>query len=174
MQAPHFAQLVPARSADTVEVLGPTIEFLTVADAADTATCVMRGMMPPGTSVPLHSHADPETYVIVSGDLEALTQFGAGSAWVRLTQGDVFHVPANAPHAFRNESPALVSMILVSTAKISRFFREIGAPVVPGKQPYAPQPERIMHFLRTAERYGYWNATPEQNAEIGLHVVNPA
>ena len=48
--------------------------------------------------------------------------------------------------------------ILVSTARIGRFFREVAA----------PSGDPIEHFLATAERYGYWNATPEENAAVGL------
>ena len=30
--------------------------------------------------------------------------------------------------------------------------------------------EKIQHFLITSQKYGYWNATPEENAEIGLTI----
>jgi hypothetical protein len=34
-----------------------------------------------------------------------------------------------------------------------------------------PRPDdAIQHFLQTAERYGYWNPTPEENAAVGLAV----
>ncbi len=57
-------------------------------------------------------------------------------------------------------------MIIVSTAKIGRFFCEVGtrdkAPTAP------PSPEAIERFLKVAARYGYWNATPEENASYGI------
>jgi len=28
--------------------------------------------------------------------------------------------------------------------------------------------------MATAERYGYWNATPEENAEVGIFLSPPA
>lgn len=59
--------------------------------------------------------------------------------------------------------------MIVTTAKIGRFFREIGSPA--GQTPAASRPptdEELEHFLATAERYGYWNATPEENAKIGV------
>jgi hypothetical protein len=52
-------------------------------------------------------------------------------------------------------------MYLVSTGTIARFFREIA-----GRGPE--------EFLEIADRYGYWNATPEENAEIGLTIPAPA
>jgi hypothetical protein len=36
-----------------------------------------------------------------------------------------------------------------------------------------PSAEAIERFLATAERYGYWNATPEENAEVGLALPAP-
>jgi hypothetical protein len=167
----RIARIVPNRSPDVVEVLGPTIEFLTAPEPDDTGPCVMRGMVPPGVFVPLHSHADPELCMLDSGELEALAYSDASFAWVPLTEGDIFYVPADAKHAFRNISSMPATMILISTARIGRFFREIGAPVIPGQQYGSPQPERIHRFLQTAERYGYWNATPEQNAAVGLHIA---
>jgi quercetin dioxygenase-like cupin family protein len=177
MHAAHSAQrtarLVPVRSTDMVEVLGPTIQFLTAPETDDANPCIMRGTVPSGVFVPLHSHADPETCILISGELDALTHSDAGFEWVRLKEADVFHVPADARHAFRNVSPASATMILVSTAKMGRFFREIGAPIIPGAQP-GPLADRIPHFLQIAERYGYWNATQDQNAEVGLSVPGPS
>jgi hypothetical protein len=34
----------------------------------------------------------------------------------------------------------------------------------------APSDADVQRFLETAERYGYWNASPEENAAIGLHL----
>ena len=31
-----------------------------------------------------------------------------------------------------------------------------------------PSPEAIERFLQTSARYGYWNATPDENAAVGL------
>ena len=40
---------------------------------------------------------------------------------------------------------------------MERFFREVAGST----------PE---HFLAVSERYGYWNATPEESAAVGLPV----
>jgi mannose-6-phosphate isomerase-like protein (cupin superfamily) len=57
-----------------LDVLGPAIEFLRSPAEKDAAYCVMRGVIPPGVSVPLHSHPDPETFFIVSGSGQALVE----------------------------------------------------------------------------------------------------
>jgi quercetin dioxygenase-like cupin family protein len=132
----------------TIDVQGAAIDFLTVPGEEPS---VMRGTIPAGMTVPLHSHADPETFVVVSGHAEGLVE----SRWVQLDPGDVLNVPSGCKHGWRNSGDEPAVMILVSTAKMARFFAEIAG----------AGPE---HFLATAERYGYWNATPEESAAVGL------
>jgi quercetin dioxygenase-like cupin family protein len=165
--AERVAHIVDPRTAEAINVLGPTIQFLTPLEGSQDAPCVMRGTIPPGGVVPLHSHADPETFLALSGELDGLVHSAHGVAWARIEPGDVFHVPGEAKHAFRNRSQAPAVMIVIGTTRIGRFFREVGAPDTEGGPPSA---EAIEHFLQTAERYGYWNATPGANAEIGIRL----
>lgn len=58
-------------------------------------------------------------------------------------------------------------MVIVSTDRIG-LFQEVGSPVVSGRQPAPPTPEVIQRFLETSARYGYWNATPEENERVGI------
>jgi quercetin dioxygenase-like cupin family protein len=156
--APEPADLVDPRAVETLDVLGPTIQYLTPPDGDDGHPCVMRGTIPPGVVVPLHSHADPETFVMRSGRVEGLAVSAEGFEWIPVGPGDVFHVPGDAKHAWRNPSREPAEMIIVTTAKLGRFLGEVAS---------AGGPER---FLATAERYGYWNATPQENAEVGLQL----
>ncbi len=163
------ARLLDARNIETLDVLGPTIEFLSAPEGSDSAPCIMRGTIPPGVSVPLHSHPDPETFVLISGAVEGLAHSAESFHWLQIASGDVFQVPGGAKHAFRNLSAEPAVMIIVSTVKMGRFFREIGRPVIPGGPPPGPpSAEIIWRFLETAARYGYWNATAEENAKLGL------
>jgi len=52
--------------------MGPSIQFLTPLEEGDDTPCLMRGTIPPGVAVPLHSHADSETLLQVSSEVEAL------------------------------------------------------------------------------------------------------
>lgn len=159
------ARIIEARDIQAFNVLGPVVEFLT--EPENGAPCVMRGTIPPGVSVPLHSHADPETFYMISGELEGLTHPECGFRWVRIRPGDIFHVPGGARHAFRNRGTEPAVTIIASTAKIGRFFQEVGIPLRDGLQPSGPPAdEMIAHFLKTAQHYGYWNASPEENARI--------
>ncbi|MER8671192.1 hypothetical protein NKH45_29175 [Mesorhizobium sp. M1156] len=58
-------------SVETFDVLGPVVQFLT--PPRDGEPCIMRGTVPPGVVVPLHSHADPETFIQIPGEVEGLS-----------------------------------------------------------------------------------------------------
>ena len=165
----NSAHVVDLESLARIAILGPTIQFVTSPDD-DAVPCVMRGTIPPGEMVPLHSHADPETFVMLSGAIEALSYpDGEPFRWVRIGTGEVFHVPGHARHAFRNRSTSPAVMLITSTATIGRFFRELGTPTTADAQTAGPPSEAVIqHFLETSARYGYWNGTQEQNAEVGL------
>jgi quercetin dioxygenase-like cupin family protein len=169
------AQLVDPRTTETFDVLGPTVEFLTPPDETGGAPCLMRGTIPPGVPVALHSHPEPETFLGVSGEVEALVHSGEGFDWVTIGPGDVFHVPGSVRHAFRNRRQEPAVMMIVTTTRIGRFFRKVGTRVPLGTRTAGPPSgEAIGRFLEVAERYGYWNAGPEENAEIGIALTTPS
>src|SRR3954470_23742547 len=118
------AHLVAAGEAETVDVLGPTISFLTTPEEG--GPCVLRGTIPAEGVVPLHSHADPETFLVLEGAVEGLVVTGDSHRWVRVGAGDVFHVPGDVRHAWRNPARVPATMHLVTTAKLGAFFREVG------------------------------------------------
>jgi hypothetical protein len=86
----------------------------------------------------------------------------------RALPGDLIEVPSNAKHGFRNRSEQPVLQLIITTSKLGRFFQEIVRPVVPGGRISPPAPNEIEHFLETAGRYGYWLATPAENAAVGI------
>jgi hypothetical protein len=57
-----------------VDLLGPTVEFLTSPQEPRIDFCVLRGVIPPSVSVPLHSHPDTEDFFVISGEVQALKQ----------------------------------------------------------------------------------------------------
>jgi hypothetical protein len=63
------AHLITGDAIEQFDVLGPTIQFLMAPAEAGDIYCIMRGVIAPGVFVPLHSHADFETFVVVSGEL---------------------------------------------------------------------------------------------------------
>jgi len=54
----------------------------------------MRGVVPPGVAVPLHSLNDAEDFFILSGTQQVLTQSEQGLEWRDVNAGDYVHIPA--------------------------------------------------------------------------------
>jgi uncharacterized RmlC-like cupin family protein len=172
LQRHDVAYLVDPERMETLSVLGPTIQVLTPPEADDAWPCLMRGTIPPGMVIPLHAHADPETFIVISGEVEGLVVDGDNAIWASIGGGDVFHVPGGAKHAWRNPTQTPVVMFIVSTSKMARFFQELGVPVRPGETPNPPSPEELRRFQDVSMRYGYWNATPEENARFGIPLAD--
>jgi uncharacterized RmlC-like cupin family protein len=168
LQQHEVAHLVEPEQVETLSILGPTIQVLTPPEGDDTWPCLMRGTIPPGVVIPMHAHADPETFFVLSGEVDGLALAGDDATWMRIVPGQIFHVPGGAKHAWRNPTRTPGVMLIVSTSKMARFFQELGVPVRPGAPPTPPSPATLRRFQEVSARYGYWNATPEENAHIGI------
>jgi mannose-6-phosphate isomerase-like protein (cupin superfamily) len=164
------ARLIDPAAAETLDVLGPTAQILTpIGD--DDGPCLIRGLIPAGGEVPLHSHPDPETFIARSGRAEALVDGPQGRRWVPLAPGDMLHLPGGIRHAWRNTSCVPATSLIVTTGRLGRFFREVGSPDPPESgRPRPPLADRVASFLKVAERHGFWNATPADNAAVGIGV----
>ena len=158
----------PNKESRVLDVLGPTVEFLVLPSEDDACYCVLKGTIPPGVSVPLHSHPDDESFFLVSGRVQALEQRNDGFECTNMNAGDFRHVPQGVRHAWKNQSNEPAIAIIVTTARLGRFFQEIGRPVSPDVSPQAPSPTDVQRFVDAAARYHHWLASPDENAAIGI------
>ena len=165
-----FARVVRKRDCSVFEVLGASIEFLVGPQQGDEAPCILKGTIPSGVVIPMHSHDVIEIFFVLSGNIEVLVEAGEKMQWVEVGVGDLIEIPSNAKHAFRNRSQNPVLNLLFTTSKHGRYFQEIGRPLASGECVRPPTSDEIQHFLETARRYGYWFATPEENASVGITV----
>jgi quercetin dioxygenase-like cupin family protein len=152
-----------------LDVFGPTVEFLTSPGDAAGDFCVMRGVIPPGAVIPLHSHADTETFYIVAGAQQVLTAGAGGLEWNDAHAGDYVEVPGGTPHAHRNVFHEPAIDLIVTTARLGQFFQEAGRPITGSAQP--PAPDEVARFVAIAAKYGYWLGSPEENAAVGLELA---
>src|SRR5918994_779459 len=151
-----------------LELFGPTIEFLTSPHDTQSDFCVLKGTLPPGISVPLHSHADTEDFFVISGEIEGLRQDNKGYEWIRAKTGDYIHVPSDSRHAWRNVSNKPTLIHIITTKKLGHFFEETGRPKTNTPQPVTS--EDLAHFVRISTKYGYCNALPEENSSVGIQM----
>jgi quercetin dioxygenase-like cupin family protein len=163
-----FTNMAVERDCQTLEVFGPRVQFLVQPESGDEAPCVIKGTIPSGVCVPMHSHPGIEAFFILSGDVEVLSEEGGKSHWIAAGAGDFIEVPSEAKHAFRNRSQHPVIQLITTASKLGRFFQEAGRPVVEGERAAPPSPNEIQRFAKIAERYGYWLATPGENAAVGI------
>ena len=117
--------------------------------------------------VPLHAHADPEVFFHLTGSLQVWERDG-GLEWLDVKPGDLIEVTGNAKHAFRNESSAPAIELITTTPKIGRFFQEVGKSLSESAVKAPPTSDELRHFTEVSQRYGYWNASPAENAAVGI------
>ncbi|MBO0880935.1 MAG: cupin domain-containing protein [Mycobacterium sp.] len=157
-----LSQLAEGTGGPALDVFGPIIEFVTSED--NEQICVMRGVIPPGVTVPLHTHDDFEDFFILVGGHQVLVEGEGGLVWRDAHAGDYICMPGGVPHAHRNISGESSVDLIITTPLMGRFFREVGRPV--GFPP--PTAQEVARFAEIASSYGYRLATPEENAAVGI------
>lgn len=117
--------------------------------------CLVDMHIPPGGGPPPHRHDFEETFSVLEGELEAT--FRGAKQLVR--SGETIHIPANAPHQFRNESSQPARMLCIcSPSGQEEFFKEIGVLVatrttLPPKLDEAAQAEFRARATALAPKY---------------------
>ncbi|WP_226576358.1 cupin domain-containing protein [Acuticoccus sediminis] len=152
------ATIFAALRADMRTITGPLVDLSHTAGAD--GYVVIRSIAPVGVVVPLHSHGERETMVIVEGVLTAWLD----GAWRRFGPGEIIEVAPDVPHALRNDGPCEVALVLVTTPRMARFFAQIAT----GQADAAMTPERLAHLAATAAAFGFRNAPPAEQAAIGI------
>ena len=166
-----FAHVVRKGDCSVFEVLGARVEFLVGPREDDEAPCIIRGTMPPGVSVPIHSHKAVEVFFILSGNIKVLLEDGGKMSWVEASAGDLIEIPSRAKHAFKNSSQHPVTNLLYTTSDHGRYFQQIGRPATSEESVSPPTLDEIHRLLETARHYGYWFATPQENASVGITLL---
>ena len=100
---------------------GPLLRFLVTPAQTSGAFAFMRGIVPPGVAIPLHSHADPEVLVVLEGELEVL-QDGPSSRWLAAKPGETICIPGGIKQALRNAPAGPAVILLTTTPNIYGFF----------------------------------------------------
>src|SRR5262249_25760855 len=132
--------------------LHPTNVYLTAISENEEDYCVILCTLPAGVVVPLHSHADRETFYVISGTMEALRV----DRWETLGPGDVFDVRDGTKHAWRNSSQGTATMLCVTTTKLAKFLQDISAT----QDDISTPDEHARRFFRLVRANGYWLASP--------------
>jgi quercetin dioxygenase-like cupin family protein len=165
---PLETTIIHSSDAPLFNVFGPLQQFLVPPSDTSGTFGIMRAVVPPSIAIPLHSHADPEVFIVLEGLLEVLRWNGKASQWLAAGVGDAICVPGGLKHAIRNNSTASTAILLATTPNIYEFFREIGKPYDPADPVGPPTQEDMRRLLGLAAKYQYWIGSPQENAAIGL------
>jgi len=167
-QISSTAYKTPLPGQPRLSLHGPIVHWLASAQQTDDQFCVLDSLLVPGVFVPLHNHPEVECFYVLDGALQILAYQNNEPYWLDVEAGESVVVPSSAPHAIRNTSASPVRLLMIFEARLGRFFEEVGRPVASGGQPPLPLEEWIQVFAAAAGRYGYWLASPEENAAIRL------
>jgi quercetin dioxygenase-like cupin family protein len=105
----------------TFMVAGVLLQFLSTPEQINDQISVMRGTIPSGVVIPLHSHADPEIFYVLNGSLEVFQAEGPSAGWQTVNAGEVVSIPGNVRHALRNTSPSQLTSKETSHYERKRF-----------------------------------------------------
>jgi quercetin dioxygenase-like cupin family protein len=116
-------------------VAGDTYTILLRSEDTAGRYCLIDMHVPPGGGPPPHRHDFEETFTLLDGELEFTFR---GEKRIAKT-GETVHIPANAPHMFRNAGAAAARMLcLCAPAGQERFFEEVGVKVETRTTPPPP------------------------------------
>jgi quercetin dioxygenase-like cupin family protein len=168
----HDSKIFPHIAAGTgmtiLDVAGLTVEFLTGPRDASRDFCVMRGMIPPGAVVPIHSHDSTETFLVISGTKQALMPGVNGMEWTDVRTGDYVQIAGGQAHALRNISREPVIELIITNPRLGDWFQEAGRPIT--GEPGPPTPDDLARLIAVSEKYGYRLGTPQENAAAGIQL----
>jgi len=118
-----------------IGLVGDTYTLLLTGKDTAGRFCLIDMHVPPGGGPPPHRHDFEETFTLLEGELEATIR--GHQSTVRA--GETIHIPANAPHQFRNASSSAARMLCIcSPAGQENLFLEIGVPVATRTTPPPP------------------------------------
>jgi quercetin dioxygenase-like cupin family protein len=151
-----------------MDVFGSTVEFISGPDDPGADFCVMRGVLPPGVVVPLHSHDDDEDFLILAGTQQVLVEDAHRLQWRDMCTGDYMHIPGGIVHAHRNVSDEPAVNLIITSTRLGQFARELARPDVGRQGPLTP--DDLGELIALSAEYGYILGTPEQNAAVGIEL----
>lgn len=121
-----FANPDSGESVRHIGLVGDTYTILLTGKDTAGRFCLIDMHIPPGGGPPPHRHDFEETFSVLEGEVEATFR----GATVVVRAGETIHIPANAPHQFRNSSAKAARMMCIcAPAGQEEFFLEVGVPV---------------------------------------------
>ena len=139
---------------------GDMYTFLVSGEQAGDSIFAMEGLVPTGGGPPPHIHENEDETLYI---LEGRCSVQIGDEKLVASIGDSIFLPRGTVHAFRNDGPYTLRLILTFVpAGIERFFEEVLEPVTDRTAaPPPPTKELVDRLLATGPKYGITFVLPE-------------
>jgi len=141
--------LTASKDINTIWVVRDRVRFS--GQLEGTPVVMLEVQVPPGAGTPLHRHASPELFRVLSGEVVFTTFENGAERRMVGRPGDVLSVPSNAPHGYVNMSSEPAELLVVLDRAMEAFFRDIGSEV-PGSGP--PTPEEMERVIAACAKHG--------------------
>ena len=130
--------ITPLSRIETHWVVTDHLRFL--GQLPGTANHLIEVEAPPGSGTPPHTHASPELFSVVEGQLTVRSFGPEGATTIRLNPGESAAVSSMTPHNYANEGDTPVRFLVMLDDSMIAFFREVGrdSPLAAGEQPDFP------------------------------------
>ena len=116
-------------------------------EAVEDRYALIEFLFPGGSSPPLHTHPQDESYILLEGTLTLV----AGDERFQLGPGGAAAVPAGVPHTFRVDSESARVLVLSTPAGLERMIRDASIPAeratLPPRDAARPSPDELARIF---------------------------
>jgi len=155
--------------APAVWVIRDRITFL--GDVPGTNLALLEVGVPPGSGTPPHTHASPEVFRVLSGEVTFGIFAETPPREVVAGTGTVVTIPPHAPHNYRNASNRPATMLVVVDRTMVAFFRDLGRHDAPAGGP--PSEAEIAGVLAACSRHSISILQGPPRQEVPQSSYNP-
>lgn len=147
---PTSITITTKANAESVWVIRDRITFMGEVPGTDLA--LLEVEVPPGSGTPPHTHASPELFRVLSGEVTFGLFAEMPPREVVAGPGTVVTIPPDAPHNYRNAGREPVTMLVVVDRTMVEFFRDLGRREEPAGGP--PSAAEISEVMAACARHG--------------------
>jgi len=132
---------------------------------------VILGTVPGPGMVHLHSHADPECFYILDGEMEVYQESSGKDKWTQLKKGYFAAIHGNVKHAWRNTSSCPCVALIFTGGDVHAFLRGVCELIQAHVGEEGLSPDAITKIQELAVAHHAWIGSLEENAAIGLKLT---
>jgi quercetin dioxygenase-like cupin family protein len=149
------------------DVAGAHLTWKIKAEDTGYAFSICEQTLAPGEGVPLHSHASPEAFYVLSGTADFFRLVKGHEDWIRCETGSLMILPPNSLHAFCNKTSEPCLLLGISTPLHQAFFDAVAR--ADKGQPLAslPFPESMGLVAQIGAQHNFYFAPVEVFNRLG-------